>query len=69
MIPQIYAELNQPDKALLAFYKSKESISKDSDSYINALYNIGLYEYLNKNIIVCCVIPQIRITFLFIVFI
>ncbi|EDM43992.1 Tetratricopeptide repeat family protein [unidentified eubacterium SCB49] len=48
MIPQIYAELNQPDKALKAFYKSKETISKDSDSYINTLYNIGLYELLNK---------------------
>ncbi|AXP81590.1 Tetratricopeptide repeat protein [Mariniflexile rhizosphaerae] len=48
MIPQIYAELNQPEKALEAFYKSKATISKESDSYINALYNIGLYEYLNK---------------------
>ncbi|MBW1296335.1 tetratricopeptide repeat protein [Aquimarina litoralis] len=48
MIPQIYAELNQPDKALEAFYKSKQTISKESDSYINALYNIGLYEFLNK---------------------
>ena len=49
MIPQIYAELNQPDKALEAFYKSKETISKESDSYINALYNVGLYEFLNKD--------------------
>mgnify|MGYP002013977087 FL=1 len=49
MIPQIYAELNQPEKALEAFYKSKQNISKESDSYINALYNIGLYELLNKN--------------------
>lgn len=48
MIPQIYAELNQPEKALEAFYKSKENISKESHSYISALYNIGLYEYLNK---------------------
>lgn len=49
MIPQIYAELNQPEKALEAFYKSKETISKESDLYINALYNIGLYEFLNKD--------------------
>jgi len=49
MIPQIYAELNQPEKALESFYKSKETISKKSDSYINALYNIGLYELLNKD--------------------
>ncbi|AUC75785.1 hypothetical protein CW732_08880 [Olleya sp. Bg11-27] len=49
MIPQIYAELNQPEKALEAFYKSKATISKESDSYINALYNIGLYELLNKD--------------------
>jgi len=49
MIPQIYAELNQPEKALEAFYKSKATISKESDSYINALYNIGLYEFLNRD--------------------
>lgn len=49
MIPQIYAELNQPDKALDAYYKSIKNISKESDSYINALYNIGLYELLNKD--------------------
>lgn len=49
MIPQIYAELNQPKKALEAYYTSKETISKESESYINALYNIGLYEYLNQD--------------------
>lgn len=49
MIPQIYTKLNQPKKALEAFYKSKETISKESNSYINALYNIGLYEFLNKD--------------------
>lgn len=49
MIPQIYAELNQPKKSLEAFYQSKATISKESDSYINALYNIGLYEFLNKD--------------------
>ncbi len=48
MIPQIYVKQKQPDKALMAFYKAKSSISKKSDSYINVLYNIGLYEYLNK---------------------
>ena len=48
MIPQIYANTNEPEKALKAFYTSKETISKKSDSYINALYNIGLYELLNK---------------------
>lgn len=49
MIPQIYAALNQPEKALEAFYKSKQTISKESNSYIIALYNIGLYEFLNKD--------------------
>ena len=48
MIPQIYIELNQPQKALEAFYKSKEKISKQSNSYINTLYNIGVYEYLDE---------------------
>lgn len=49
MIPQIYAELDKPEKALKAFYTSKENIAKDSDSYITALYNIGQYEFLNKD--------------------
>ncbi|MCH2196521.1 tetratricopeptide repeat protein [Kordia sp.] len=49
MIPQIYAELGKSEKALKAFYISKEKVSKESSSYITALYNIGLYEYLNEN--------------------
>lgn len=49
MIPQVYAQLGQPEKALQAFYTSKENVSKESSSYITALYNIGLYEYLNEN--------------------
>ncbi|CAM3999518.1 MULTISPECIES: tetratricopeptide repeat protein [Flavobacterium] len=49
MIPQVYVQLNQLEKALEAFYKSSEIISKESGSYITILYNIGLYEYLNKN--------------------
>ncbi len=48
MIPQIYVNLKQPKKALQAFYNSKANISIVSESYITALYNIGLYEYLNK---------------------
>lgn len=48
MIPQIYAELNQLENALKAFYISKAILPKESNSYINALFNIGLYEYLNK---------------------
>ena len=49
MIPQIYTELNQPEKALEAFYRSKENVDKASQSYSNALYNIGVYEYLNED--------------------
>ena len=48
MIPQAYAKLNQPEKALEAFYVSKANVSKESNSYKVALYNIGLYELLNK---------------------
>lgn len=48
MIPQIYAALNQSEKALAAFYIAKENISKESEAYITVLYNIGLYEFLNK---------------------
>lgn len=49
MIPQLYAELEQPQKALKAFYKAKEVISKESDFYALTLYNIGLYEYINQH--------------------
>lgn len=49
MIPQIYNSLNQKDKALEAFYIAKNKISKETDSYINVLYNIGLFELLAKN--------------------
>lgn len=49
MIPQIYADMEQPEKALEAFYQSKANISKESESYIITLYNIGLYESLKRN--------------------
>jgi len=49
MIPQIYNSLNQKDKALDAFYIAKNKISRKSDSYINVLYNIGLFELLTEN--------------------
>jgi len=49
MIPQIYAAKNDTENALQAFYIAKGKISKTSHSYITALYNIGLYELLNKN--------------------
>jgi tetratricopeptide (TPR) repeat protein len=48
-IGQIYSELNQKDKALEAYYVAKEKISKKSDSYKNALFNIGTFEYLKGN--------------------
>lgn len=49
MIAQIHSELKEDDKALEAFYIAKSEISKESDSYINALYNIGLLESLKGN--------------------
>lgn len=49
MLPQVYANLNQQEEALQAFYKLKDVVSISSDSYFNALYNIGLYEYLSEN--------------------
>ncbi|HAS42477.1 MAG TPA: hypothetical protein DCS93_18505 [Microscillaceae bacterium] len=49
IIPQLYAELKQPKKALQAFYVATDVLSKESDSYKLALYNIGLYEYIGKN--------------------
>lgn len=49
MIAQIYSEQKKNEKALEAFYVAKSRISKKSDSYINALFNIGLFESMNKN--------------------
>jgi tetratricopeptide (TPR) repeat protein len=49
MIAQIYSEQKKNDKSLEAFYVAKSRISKKSDSYINALFNIGLFESMNKN--------------------
>lgn len=49
MVAQIYSDLKQNDKALEAFYTAKAKISKKSNSYINALFNIGLFESLKGN--------------------
>lgn len=49
MIPQAYIELNEPENALKAFYIAKDKVSKETNSYITILYNIGLSELLNKN--------------------
>ncbi|NQY28983.1 MAG: tetratricopeptide repeat protein [Flavobacteriaceae bacterium] len=49
MIPQAYTELNEPENALKAFYIAKDKVSKETNSYITILYNIGLSELLNKN--------------------
>lgn len=47
MIPQIYSAQKKPTEALKYFYEAKENISKEGDSYITVLYNIGLLELLN----------------------
>ena len=49
MIAQIYSDLKENDKALEAFYTARSRISKESNSYINALFNIGLLESLKGN--------------------
>jgi len=49
MIPQIYAAKNDPANALKAFYKARERIAKKTTYYSTVLYNIGIYEYLNKD--------------------
>jgi tetratricopeptide (TPR) repeat protein len=48
-VAQIYSELKDNDKALEAFYVAKLNIDKKSNSYLNALYNIGLLESLKGN--------------------
>jgi tetratricopeptide (TPR) repeat protein len=49
MIAQIYSEQKKNDLALDAFYQAKSHHKHDSPSYINALFNIGLLEYLRGN--------------------
>lgn len=49
MIAQIYSEQKNNEKALESFYIAKTKVSKDSNSYINALFNIGLFETLKGN--------------------
>jgi tetratricopeptide (TPR) repeat protein len=49
MVAQIYSDLGNKDKALEAYYNVKSKILKDSDSYINALFNIGLLESFKEN--------------------
>jgi tetratricopeptide (TPR) repeat protein len=48
-IAQIYSDQKKDDKALEAYYIAKSKIDKHSDSYINTLFNIGLYELLKGN--------------------
>lgn len=49
LVAQIYSDQKNNDKALEAFYIAKAKIDKNSNSYINALYNIGLFESLKGN--------------------
>ncbi len=49
MIAQIYSEQNKADQSLAAFYVAKSKISKESASYKNALFNIGVFESANGN--------------------
>jgi tetratricopeptide (TPR) repeat protein len=48
-IAQIYSDQKNNEKALEAFYIAKSKISKESRSYQNALFNIGLLESLKSN--------------------
>jgi len=48
-IAQIYADQKHNEKALEAFYVAKSKIPKESSSYQNALFNIGLLESLKGN--------------------
>lgn len=48
-IAQIYSDQKKEDKALEAYYVAKSKIDKRSGSYINTLFNIGLYEALKGN--------------------
>lgn len=51
MIPQVYNDLNQPREALVGYYVAREKIAKESRSYLNCLFNIGLHELLLRNFV------------------
>lgn len=48
-VAQIYSEQQNNEKALEAYYVVKSKIDKKSNSYLNALFNIGLLESLKGN--------------------
>ncbi|WP_165932670.1 tetratricopeptide repeat protein [Flavobacterium cellulosilyticum] len=48
-VAQIYSDQKNNDKALEAFYIAKSKIDNKSNSYINALFNIGLLESSKGN--------------------
>ncbi len=58
MIAQIYSDLEDHDKALDSYYFAKSKVQENSDSYMNALFNIGLLESFKENY------PKAEIAFL-----
>lgn len=44
MVPQLYSELNQKDSALKYYYVARSGLTKESPSYPNVLFNIGVIE-------------------------
>lgn len=44
MVPQLYSELNQKDSALKYYYIARSGLTKESPSYPNVLFNIGVIE-------------------------
>jgi tetratricopeptide (TPR) repeat protein len=48
-VAQIYSDQKNNEKALEAFYVAQSKISKETSSYQNALFNIGLLESLKGN--------------------
>jgi len=49
MIAQIYSDQQEDKKTLAAYYEAKNNISKQSPSYVQVLYNIGLLESMQGN--------------------
>lgn len=49
MIAQAYDDQKNYEKALEYYYLAKSKVNRESDSYLNALYNIGLKEFLKGN--------------------
>jgi tetratricopeptide (TPR) repeat protein len=47
-MPPLYLDLGKKEEAIKAYYLAAANINKETDDYVRMLYNIGLFELLDK---------------------